>query len=193
MKPQNDNTLIFDSRFESGNLHKATQIAEFEYDLDLKFDHGSSVPLTQWFYFRVSNTKKGQTYKINIINLIKPDSLYNHGMKPLFYSKKEGEQSIGWHRGGTDIKYTASKKKPLFTQQVVFYTLSFSFEAAHDNDTVYLAHCYPYTYSDCFQMLRRLCTPSNLKDRLRRTELCKTKAGNSCEMLIITNFTSTQD
>lgn len=41
-----DSTLLFDSRFESGNLHKATQISEFEYDLDLKFDHGSTVPLS---------------------------------------------------------------------------------------------------------------------------------------------------
>jgi hypothetical protein len=67
---------MFESRFESGNLHKATQVADFEYDLDLKFDHGCSVPLSQWFYFRVTNTRKDQTYKFNIINLIKPESLY---------------------------------------------------------------------------------------------------------------------
>jgi murein tripeptide amidase MpaA len=42
-------------------------------------------------------------------------------------------------------------------------------------------------------MLKRVCLPSYGKDRLRRTDLCKTKAGNSCEMLIITNFTSSQD
>ena len=26
------------------------------------------------------------------------------------------------------------------------YTLTFSINFPHDNDTVYLAHCYPYTY-----------------------------------------------
>lgn len=41
LKGQNDSTLIFESRFESGNLHRATQVSEFEYDLDLKFDHGT--------------------------------------------------------------------------------------------------------------------------------------------------------
>ena len=92
MKSGGDSTLIFESRYESGNLHKAIQVGEFEYDLELKNDHGSSIPLTQWFYFRISNTTKGRIYRFNIVNLIKPDSLYNHGMKPLMYSKREAEQ-----------------------------------------------------------------------------------------------------
>jgi len=58
LKSQGDTSLIFESRFESGNLHKATQIAEFEYDLELKFDHGCSVPQSQWFYFSVTNTRR---------------------------------------------------------------------------------------------------------------------------------------
>jgi hypothetical protein len=37
---------LFESRFESGNLQKAYQVADFEYDLELKFDHGSSGQLT---------------------------------------------------------------------------------------------------------------------------------------------------
>lgn len=28
------------------------------------------------------------------------------------------------------------------------YTLTFNIEFSHDNDTVYFAHSYPYTYSD---------------------------------------------
>lgn len=42
-------------------------------------------------------------------------------------------------------------------------------------------------------MLKRVCLPSYAKDRLRRTDLCRTKAGNQCEMIIVTNFTSNQD
>jgi len=41
--------------------------------------------------------------------------------------------------------------------------------------------------------LKRVCLPQYSKDRLRRTALCKTKAGNSVEMLIITNFMASQD
>lgn len=134
LKNNSDTTLLFESRFESGNLHRATQVSEFEYDLDLKFDHGTPQQLSQWFYFRVSNTRKNQVYKFNIVNLIKPDSVYNHGMKPLIYSKKEADsKNVGWHRTGHEIKYYPSKKRSLSSPQT-FYTLSFSFECAYDSD-----------------------------------------------------------
>jgi len=42
-------------------------------------------------------------------------------------------------------------------------------------------------------MLKRICVASNLRDKLRRTELCRTKAGNPLDMLIVTNFLSSQD
>jgi cytosolic carboxypeptidase protein 2/3 len=60
LKSPQDTTLIFESRFESGNLYRATQVGEFEYDLELKCDHGSQVHYAQWFYFRFTNTRKGQ-------------------------------------------------------------------------------------------------------------------------------------
>lgn len=100
-----DYTLIFESRFESGNLRRAIQVYEFEYDLILKPDYNTR-GYTQWYYFRVSNTKAGKTYRFNIINLMKPDSLYNHGMRPVVYSEIEAKRSgKGWYRGGSDICY----------------------------------------------------------------------------------------
>jgi len=33
-----------------------------------------------------------KTYTFNIINLIKADSLYNNGMKPLFYSEEQAAE-----------------------------------------------------------------------------------------------------
>ena len=51
-------TLVFESRFESGNLGKAYQVSDYVYDLELRSDFGSINPLlTQWFYFRVRNTR----------------------------------------------------------------------------------------------------------------------------------------
>lgn len=41
------------------------------------------------YYFRVSNTKKNKEIKFNVLNLAKPDSLYNDGMKVLIFSEKE--------------------------------------------------------------------------------------------------------
>jgi len=48
--------LIFDSKFESGNLNLA-YINELEYELLLQNDVNTDRN-TQWFYFKVSNTLK---------------------------------------------------------------------------------------------------------------------------------------
>ncbi len=37
-------TLLFESRFESGNLGRAYQVSEFVYDLELRADFGSINP-----------------------------------------------------------------------------------------------------------------------------------------------------
>lgn len=68
------------------------------------------------------------------------------------------------------------------------YTLSFKVSFKHDQDTVYVAMCYPYTYTDCQNFLDRICDPIESQNILRRTVLSKTIAGNNMQMLIITNF-----
>lgn len=40
-----DTTLVFESRFESGNLYRATQVSEYSYDLELRADFNSFTPL----------------------------------------------------------------------------------------------------------------------------------------------------
>ena len=73
-------------------------------------------------------------YRFNIVNLIKPDSLYNHGMKPLMYSKRDAEtKGLGWTRTGFDIKYVVSKKRAL-TQATQYFQLSFAIEFNHEQD-----------------------------------------------------------
>ena len=84
----NDKTIIFESRFESGNLLAAIKVTDSEYDLILQNDINTNGH-TQWYFFRVGNTRKGEAIKFNIINLAKPDSLYNYGMKILCFSNKE--------------------------------------------------------------------------------------------------------
>lgn len=82
-----DITLIFESKFQSGNLRRAIMLCDYEYNLILKPDYFTTGH-TQWFYFSVANTRKDVEYRFNIINMMKPDSLYNSGMKPLIYSDK---------------------------------------------------------------------------------------------------------
>jgi len=57
-KDESDRTLVFESRFESGNLQLVHKQSDAEYDLVLQNDINSKGH-TQWFYFRVANVKKG--------------------------------------------------------------------------------------------------------------------------------------
>jgi hypothetical protein len=99
--------------------------SEFEYDLRLNYDKGTRGH-TQWFYFAVSNMLKGRKYKFNIVNLMKPDSLFNMGMRPLVYSEKNArEKQIGWVRGGYDICYYRNKLK---REKGHYYTLTWTFQ-----------------------------------------------------------------
>lgn len=71
----------------------------------MKNDYGTN-GYTQWYYFKVMNTRKDKTYRFNIVNLMKPDSTYNLGMKPVVYSVKEAEKNnLGWYRDGFNIAY----------------------------------------------------------------------------------------
>lgn len=146
LRSKEDTTLQFESRFESANLRRAVQVYEYEYDLVLKPDYNTRGQ-TQWFYFQVKNPRAGRLYRFNIINLLKPDSLYNHGMKPLLYSEINAQRyNKGWVRCGQDVCYYANslKRKGAFH----YFTLTFATYFDNDYDTVYLAHSYPYSYSD---------------------------------------------
>lgn len=54
--------LVFESRFESGNLAKAVKITPVYYELYLRTDMYTNRH-SQWFYFRVTNTRKGIPYR----------------------------------------------------------------------------------------------------------------------------------
>ena len=55
---------------------------QFEYELVLKTDVFTKRH-TQWYYFRVRNMVPGVIYKFRIVNLLKRDSLYNHGKQSI--------------------------------------------------------------------------------------------------------------
>lgn len=54
--------LRFESRFESGNLGKVVKITDTYYQLYLRRDLYTQRH-TQWYYFRVSNTRSRITYR----------------------------------------------------------------------------------------------------------------------------------
>ena len=101
-----DSDLRFESRFESGNLASAVRAgAGPEYNLYLRPDKGTGG--CQWYYFMVSNMRRGLRYKLNIMHFYKEKSLYHHGQRPLFWSQKhsQSDESVGWRRAGDEIRY----------------------------------------------------------------------------------------
>ena len=109
-------SLSFESCFESGNLYQAVQVGPTEYDLFIRPDLHSVAGHMQWFYFAVGNTHTASQIKsrldnpgmscvsrvkFNLVNLLKNDSLFNQGMRPVMYSKRDSldeEKPKGWVR-----------------------------------------------------------------------------------------------
>ncbi|XP_073965826.1 nna1 carboxypeptidase isoform X2 [Choristoneura fumiferana] len=181
-----DDELRFESRFESGNLAKAIKITSAYYELHLRTDLYTNRHM-QWFYFKVTNTKKQTTYRFSIVNLSKAESLYNEGMRPLLYSTKDANlHSIGWRRCGDNIAYYKNDPTCEEEEQFPSYTLTFNIEFPHADDAVYVAHCYPYTYSDLQEYLSRLQSHPIKSTFSKLRLLCRTLAGNNVYYLTIT-------
>ncbi|XP_030845619.1 uncharacterized protein LOC582973 isoform X1 [Strongylocentrotus purpuratus] len=196
LKSSEDTTLIFESRFESGNLMKAIQVSELEYELELRYDLYTHKH-TQWFYFRFNNTRRNVRYRFTITNFMKSGSLYNSGMRPLMYSECNAQtKGIGWRRVGDDIKYYKNdvklkhikrRRKDVKGDRNFYYSLTWTFTVPHDNDTCYFAHCYPYTYSDLQDYLQNLTNDRVRSKYCKQRILCRSLAGNVVYVLTITS------
>ena len=192
-KNKNDNTLIFESRFESGNLLCAFRTEdENSYQLYLQNDTNTTGYI-QWFFFRVSNTKKGRKVNFNIINMLRKTCLYNHGLKIMTYSIMAAQkENIGWCRDCYNSIYyannlfvynnnNASKKRNL-------HSLSFDYEFKYDNDTVYFANSLPYFYSSLMKELNKYELDEDKYPYFHRKTLAMTLGGNDLDMFTINSM-----
>ncbi|XP_078671225.1 uncharacterized protein LOC144911228 isoform X16 [Branchiostoma floridae x Branchiostoma belcheri] len=187
LKDENDKTLMFESRFESGNLMKAVQVGEFDYELYLRQDLYTDKH-TQWYYFRVQNARKGHTYRFTIVNLLKGGSLYNMGLKPLMYSEHDAQtKKTGWLRVGDNIKYYKNNVRINLRSDKCYYSLTWTCTFPNDNDSYFFSHCYPYTYSDLQDYLLKMANDPVRSKYCRQRVLCRTLAGNLVYVLTITN------
>ncbi|XP_074985305.1 cytosolic carboxypeptidase 2 isoform X5 [Caretta caretta] len=178
-----DTTLLFESRFESGNLQKAVRVGPYEYELTLRMDLYTNKH-TQWFYFQVRNTRKGITYRFSIVNLMKPKSLYSMGMKPLLYSQRDAQtHGVGWRREGGNIRYYRCSSE----EGQAMYCLTWTACFPHDHDTCYFAHFYPYTFSDLQRYLLAVVSDPVRSQYCKLRVLCSSLAGNTVYLLTITS------
>ncbi|KAL3668070.1 hypothetical protein V7S43_006935 [Phytophthora oleae] len=213
-------SLTFDSNFESGNLERAIRIGPYEYDLVLKHDFNSSGHM-QWFYFAIGNVQspgmspRGQKYRFNIVNLCKPNSLFNQGLQPVVYSVRDARQKgKGWVRSGTDIYYFANSyarsprnaatfpgvpptdmtpTAPPTASAFTYYTLTFTLEFWNAEDTYLIAHSYPYTLTMHQLHIDSILNSGNdIRQILRHSSLCTTLSGRNCDLLTISDFSVSQ-
>ncbi|CAF4644885.1 unnamed protein product [Rotaria sp. Silwood1] len=182
--------LIFESRFEGGNLRQVRRVGQFEYELILRPDLYTRRHI-QWYYFRVQNMIANITYRFRIINLMKKSSLYTDGMQILLFSEVNAKKECrGWYRVGHHINYSETKQHSynnlLLDKDINYYELDFQLEFTHSGDTCYIAHCYPYTYTDLKDDLEYL-TNTRSREIFRRDILCESQAGNSCFIITATD------
>ena len=136
----------------------------------------------------------GTKVKFNILNLMKPDSLYNYGMKPCVRSESHlRETGMGWHRDCTDISYSINSilkkrskvppeglKSNARLAQYFYFTLSFTYTLLYDDDEVSFAHAEPYTYfGHLLPFIGGIAKNESYHEFLRVGTLCKTLARNN--------------
>ncbi|XP_047117831.1 cytosolic carboxypeptidase 1-like isoform X1 [Schistocerca piceifrons] len=178
--------LIFESRFESGNLRKAIQVGLREYDLILMPDVNSSKH-HQWFYFEISGMETDVVYTFNIINCEKQNSQFNYGMKPIMYSVQEAVAGrSGWVRVGTDICYYRNSYQNPAGKYRTYLTTTFSLKFPHANDICYIAYHFPFTYSRLLAHIWKWsCEIDPSKIYFRAESLCMSLNNNETPLITL--------
>ena len=191
----NEDAILFESHFECGNLqlvYLSKYIPEKKiqnYQLFLNDDTNSN-GYTQWFFFRISNCKKGKKINLNIMNLHRKKSFYSNGIKVLYYSKKKFQkEKIGWHHTNEKVEYNSNfLYKIIKCKRKNYYSLSFDYTFEYDNDEVYFANSIPFTFSNLNKDLNEYTKFENEKYLyFQRKKLTSTISGNDVDYFIINN------
>jgi cytosolic carboxypeptidase protein 2/3 len=130
-------------------------------------------------------------------------------MQILLFSSADAKQGQGdWRRVGHHITYSECKQRTqnsFMDRDVSYYELDFQLvrdydvhslspsssacadqEFAHSGDTCYIAHCYPYTFTDLKHDLDHL-SMTRPCEIFRRDILCESLAGNACFIITVTD------
>ena len=117
--------------------------------------------------------------KINIVNMLKGDSLFNYGMQPCLHSaESEKKNGQGWFRSGTHIKYFRNQNKVDGSNRF-YYTLTFTISTPYQGDVLKIAQCYPYTLTDLKQCIENAEKKPGRKNYIKRESAGQTVGKNS--------------
>ena len=192
-------TIIFESRFESGNLQLAYLIQKSndnenieqidKYQLFLHNDTNTT-GYTQWFFFRVKNMKKGKKVNFSIMNMLRKRTKYCYGIKIWVYTRLTNiNEKKNWHHTNEEVNYYKNNLYRLHKgNRQYYYTLSFNYTCKYDNDEIFFANCIPFTYTDLINDLNYYTKNENIKyPFFYRKILCQTIGGNDIEYITINN------
>ncbi|XP_072418982.1 cytosolic carboxypeptidase-like protein 5 isoform X3 [Chiloscyllium punctatum] len=167
--------LLFSSKFDSGNIAQVEKVERPEGEVDSTPSGGSTgtgnlgnVLITpdcefnvwtkpdcadtefengnrSWFYFSVKGGIPSKVIKINIMNMNKQSKLYSQGMAPLVKTLPGRPR---WER---------VRERPTYEMVENQFILSFMHRfLEYYGATTYFAFCFPFTYSECQEMLTQL-------------------------------------
>ena len=178
-------SLVFDSKFESGNLARAIMVNPQEYELFLDFDVGTTSH-TQWFNFSIENAAPDTKYRFHVMNLMKGSSLYSKGMRVLYRGGR------GWQRGGENVVYHANHLHMPACGSKILYTLSFTLSFKDgEGQKCFICHTHPYTYSQLRKDLNELDKIDGVGRFCKRKVMWHSLMGNPVDVLTITGFAPT--
>ncbi|XP_029793975.1 cytosolic carboxypeptidase-like protein 5 isoform X3 [Suricata suricatta] len=165
--------LLFSSRFDSGNLAHVEKVESAASDGEGAAGGGASAPSSSiasspdyefnvwtrpdcaetefengnrsWFYFSVRGGAPGKLIKINIMNMNKQSKLYSQGMAPFVRTLP------------TRPRWERIRDRPTFEMTETQFVLSFVHRFVEGRGaTTFFAFCYPFSYSDCQDLLKQL-------------------------------------
>ncbi|KAJ8355491.1 hypothetical protein SKAU_G00182850 [Synaphobranchus kaupii] len=205
--------VIFSSKLDSGNLARVERVdrsepdgefgiaisgllagsapnPDYEFNVwtkpdcaDTEFENGNR----SWFYFSVRGAVPGKLIKINVMNMNKQSKLYSQGMAPFV---KTLPVKTRWER---------LRDRPTFEMAENQFILSFHHRLLEARGTTtYFAFCYPFSYTECQDMLQQLdqkfvnsmhLSPSSPLDSVyyHREALCLSLDGHRVDLITITS------
>ncbi|CAI5683234.1 cytosolic carboxypeptidase-like protein 5 isoform X1 [Oreochromis niloticus] len=212
--------IVFSSKFDSGNLARVEKVEkgnsspssdtpssgssssgssltpDYEFNVWTQPDCAGTEHENgnrSWFYFSVKGAAPGKLLKINVMNMNNQRKLYSQGMAPLVRTLPGKTR---WER---------IRDRP--TSEIVDnqFILSFTHRLLEVRGaTTYFSFCYPFSYTECQEMLQQLdqsypsaaqLSPSSTPGTVyyHRELLCHSLDGNRVDLLTVTNCSGMQD
>ncbi|XP_024912413.1 cytosolic carboxypeptidase-like protein 5 isoform X3 [Cynoglossus semilaevis] len=205
--------IVFSSKFDSGNLARVEKVEktnssspssglsatttsgltptpDYEFNVWTQPDSAGTEHENgnrSWFYFSVQGIAPSKMLKINVMNMNNQRKLYSQGMAPLVRTLPGKNR---WER---------IRDRP--TSEIIDnqFVLSFNHRLSEVRGaTTYFSFCFPFSYSECQEMLQELdksystaahlCPSSSTGSVYYHRELlCLSLDGNRVDLLTVTN------